>query len=313
MEFLTDPIAVDEVVAQICDKQQQDVNGTTWLLVDAALVEFHRISSLAANWGWPIHNVFARSRLASFGAQAPHLIELPRDLGEVRSKLAKLLRPHSASPAFSWLRSQHSADALCEALAHLGFVRIDGDMDVHCRFADTRVLPALWAALSDKQRAPLAERMVAWGYSDRAGNAMDLIIGPIEVKPALTPFAGTLELDAHQFGAVLDASEPDTIFSALSETTPELITGRRRSNLYRALTQALASATGLNVTQAPDRLQFVVLSVYCGEDFFRSPGLAATWHEVAQGASLKELMKAWPPEIWKALEPREVDAAVSDV
>lgn len=67
------------------------------------------------------------------------------------------------------------------------------------------------------------------------------------------------------------------------------------------------------MTQAPDRLQFAVLSVYCGEDFYRSPALAATWHEVAQGANLKELMKAWSPEIWKALEPREVDAAVSDV
>ncbi|CAJ0686504.1 hypothetical protein R82526_02826 [Ralstonia mannitolilytica] len=32
-----------------------------------------------------------------------------------------------------------------------------------------------------------------------------------------------------------------------------------------------------------------------------------------QGASLKELMKSWTPEIWSALDPGEVDAAVSDV
>lgn len=313
MEFLTDPIAVDEVVAQICDKQQQDVNGTTWLLVDAALVEFHRISSLAANWGWPIHNVFARSRLAPFGAQAPHLIELPRDLGEVRSKLAKLLRPHSASPAFSWFFSRQSADALCEALAHLGLVRIDGDMDVHCRFADTRVLPALWAALSEEQHAALSDRVVAWGCCDRAGRPMELVSKSAEVLPAVSAFAGTLELDARQFGAVLDASEPDTIFSAFLETTPELIVDRRRSDLYRTLTQSLARATELQVTQAPDRLQFAVLSVYCGEDFHRLPALAEMWNEVAQGASLKELMKSWTPEIWSALDPREVDAAVSDV
>ena len=313
MEFLTDPIAVDEVVAQVCGKQQQDAKDTTWLLVDAALVEFHLISSLAGNWNWPIYNVFAQSRLASFGAQAPHLIELPRDVDETRSKLAKLLRAHSASPAFSWLSSQQPADRLCEALAHLGLVRIDGDMEVHCRFADTRVLPALWAALSEEQHAALSERIEAWGCCDRTGHPMALATKSAEVLPAASPFAGTLELDSGQFGAVLDASEPDTIFSAFLETTPELTADRRRSDLYRTLTQALVRATELHVTQAPDRLQFAVLSVYCGEDFHRLPALAATWHEVAQEASLKELMKAWTPEIWSALEPREVDAAVSDV
>lgn len=142
---------------------------------------------------------------------------------------------------------------------------------------------------------------------------MELATKSAEVLPAVSPFAGTLEFDARQFGAVLDASEPDTIFSAFLETTPELIVDRRRSDLYRTLTQSLARATELQVTQAPDRLQFAVLSVYCGEDFHRLPALAEMWNEVVQGASLKELMKAWTPEIWSALEPGEVDAAVADV
>lgn len=313
MEFLTDPIEVDEAAAQVCGWLKQDVTGVAWLLVDAALVDFERIASLARTWGWPVHNVFAQSRLASFGEKAPHLIELPRDVDAIPAKLARLLRAHAGSPAFSWLYSKQPADRLCEALAHLGLVRVDGDMELHCRFADTRVLPALWVALSEEQRAALAERVVAWGYCNRAGHAMDLGIKPVDAEPAVSPFGGTLELDARQFGVVLDASEPDTIFSALTETTPELIVDRRRSELYRTLTQALTHATKLHVTQAPDRLQFAVLSVYSGEDFYRLPALAGTWSEVAQGASLKGLMKDWPPEIWSALEPREVGAEASGV
>lgn len=312
MEFLTDPIEADEAVAQVRDWQQQDVTGTAWLLVDAALVDFGRVASLARTWGWPAHNVFAQSRLASFGEKAPHLIELPRDVETLTLKLARLLRAHAASPAFSWLYSPQPADRLCETLTHLGLVRVDGDMELHCRFADTRVLPALWAALSEEQHAALAERVMAWGYCDRAGHAKLLAVKPIGAEPVVSPLDGTLEFDAHQFGAILDASEPDTIFSALSETTPELIADRRRSDLYQTLTQALAHATELHVTQAPDRLQFAVLSVYSGGDFYRLPVLAETWNEVAQGASLKERMKAWSPEIWKALEPREVDTAASD-
>ena len=46
-------------------------------------------------------------------------------------------------------------------------------MDLHCRFADARVLPALWSALSEEQHAALAQHIVAWGCCDRPGHVMN--------------------------------------------------------------------------------------------------------------------------------------------
>ncbi|WP_231410107.1 DUF4123 domain-containing protein [Ralstonia solanacearum] len=308
MTFLVDPIAVDAAVSQIVDWQSHYAGGASWLLVDAALGESDRAISLAKSWGWQTYPVFARSRLAAFGDKGPHLVGLPREADELNDRLTWLLQVYAATPAFSWLYSGKPADEICAALSVLGLVRIDGDLALHCRFADTCVLTALWAVLTDEQRSWLAPTITAWSCPDRAGGVLELDVGRATPDQPAMPLPEILELDAKQFAAVLDASEPDTVFSALQETTPELVPdGVRRSELHRQITQALGQATALQVTQAPDRLQFVVLSLQCGEEFYRHPVLAQTWAEVAQGAGLEALMQQWPAEVWEAFAPVEAD------
>ncbi|MDB0511937.1 DUF4123 domain-containing protein [Ralstonia solanacearum] len=308
MTFLVDPIAADAAVSQIVDWQSHYAGGASWLLVDAALGESDRAISLAKSWGWQTYPVFARSRLAAFGDKGPHLVSLPREADELNDRLTWLLQVYAATPAFSWLYSGKPADEICAALSVLGLVRVDGDLVLHCRFADTCVLTALWAVLTDEQWSWLAPSVTAWSCPDRAGGVLGLDVGHAMPDQPAMPLPEILELDAKQFAAVLDASEPDTVFSALQETTPELVPdGVRRSELHRQITQALGQATALQVTQAPDRLQFVVLSLQCGEEFYRHPVLAQTWAEVAQGAGLEALMQQWPAEVWEAFAPVEAD------
>ncbi|CBJ34482.1 conserved hypothethical protein (plasmid) [Ralstonia solanacearum PSI07] len=300
---------MDAAVSQVADWPLQCADGSPWLLVDAALVEFDRILSSLKVWGCHTYPVFARSRLAAFGDKGPHLVSLPREADALRSRLTQLLQAHAAAPAFSWLYSVRPADEICAALSLLGLVRVDGDLELHCRFADTRVLTALWAALTEQQRSWLAPCISAWGCPDRAGGVLDLRVKSAMPGQPATPPPEILELDAMQFSAVLDASEPDTVFNALKESTPEFVRdGVRRSDLHQQIAQALGRATALHVTQTPDRLQFVVLSLQCGELFFQQSALAQTWAEVAQGARLETLMKLWPAEIWEALAPGETDA-----
>lgn len=206
------------------------------------------------------------------------------------------------------------ADEICAALSVLGLVRIDGDLALHCRFADTCVLTALWAVLTDEQRSWLAPSITAWSCPDRAGGVLELDIGHATPDQPAMPLPEILELDAKQFGAVLDASEPDTVFSVLEESMPELVSdGRRRSELHRQIAQALGQATALQVTRAPDRQQFVALSLQCGEQFYRQPVLAQTWAEVARGAGLEVLVQQWSAEIWEALTPSGADVGVLSV
>ncbi|WP_167330563.1 hypothetical protein [Variovorax paradoxus] len=47
-----------------------------------------------------------------------------------------------------------------------------------------------------------------------------------------------------------------------------------------------------------------MLSLTCGEYFYKHPDLADTWQAVAQGTSLAAMMKNWSDDLWNALENR---------
>jgi len=112
-----------------------------------------------------------------------------------------------------------------------------------------------------------------------------------------------LQLSNDQFARMLDASEPDIIFSLLLDKTSELVPATGRGDFRVTLQRILATATRFAVEQTPDRLQFVVLSLATGESFHAHPGLASTWLRVRErGASLTREMESWSDDLWAELD-----------
>ncbi|SPA33040.1 conserved hypothetical protein [Cupriavidus taiwanensis] len=301
VDFAVDVLKPEAAAAQIAQWQLAQDGLSQWLLIDAMLVDFARICSIARKDAWPIHNVLAHSRLAAFGDVAPHLVELPASDASAKARVSQIIAAGASAPAFSWLSSSKCAEEVCQTLSYLAMAQIDGDMELHCRFADTRILPELWRLLTDSQRLRVTQDIASWSCLDRTN-------APCRLNPVVTNSYEVadqhefLHLTGGQFAAMLDASEGDTMFSLLLDTTPELVPVEQRGEFHATLMDHIDRATKLGIGAPADKLQFIVLSLTCTEAFYRLPELADTWRRVASGDSLKDCMTQWSDAIWNVLE-----------
>jgi hypothetical protein len=93
------------------------------------------------------------------------------------------------------------------------------------------------------------------------------------------------------------------MFALLVDKTSELVPATGRGAFRLQLQRVLDTATRFAVTQPPDRLQFVVLSLATGEDFHKHPGLQTTWRNIREsGASLQQEMTGWSDDLWAEID-----------
>lgn len=301
LEFATDPIDPSRLAQAVQELAIVQPSLRAWLLIDAALLNSERLESALHRNGWSYANALATTPLAAYGAQGPQLLEIPRGDDVLAEGVQRLASIGPGAPAFSWLVSRQPIEQLQACFGYLAQARQDG-LKLHCRMSDTRVLPALLATLSGSQARRVAQAIAQWQWFDRDGTTGNWLAPALEEGAVDT--GDHLELDTLQFASLLDAAEADGIFAQLLETVSQLVPQTSRSLFHRQLQRALEIATSLHVTGNPDRLQFVVLSLTCGEDFYKRPALSDTWRAVAQGARLTALMKDWSDDLWNTLEDR---------
>lgn len=275
----------------------------SWLLVDAALIAVGRLSSLSNAAGFAYVNSLGRCPLAAFGDQAPQLLAV-RDAGQALELVRGLMFPDRTAPAFSFFRSSASISDLQELFGYLALPQVEGGLELHCRFADTRVLASLLNTLSPAQALRVGALISEWCWFTRTSEIDRWFAADGEQPGADTPDPQPrARLTDQQFTSMLDAGEADTIFSSLIEKTPELVPEEFRGQFHLILQKYLDAATRRFVSQPNDRLQFVVLCLTVGEDFDRHPDLDATWRSIRKSeASLSELMKTWSDGLWNELE-----------
>jgi Domain of unknown function (DUF4123) len=306
MDFARNP-AGTTVLRDWVETVDSSRGAPLWLLADTALLNGTRFRELISSLRWAVSNVLQGSLLEAFGAHAPHLVALPTETNSVIAGLERIVSLDPLSPAFSLIKSAASRTQLSRLTDYLAQARIDGDLLVHCRFADARVLPQLLQGLSVEQRSRVSVDITAWSWLDHLGTIQNWNAGdgatPDSAEPDSSPH---LELDKSQFGAMLDASEPDTTFSLLMDNTPELVPSHGRGQFRDHLSQILARASMRCLVAPNDRLQFVILSLGCGDAFHDHRALQATWLAIAQrGATLVDEMKGWSDELWDQLQNRK--------
>ncbi|WP_137939799.1 DUF4123 domain-containing protein [Chitinivorax sp. B] len=125
--------------------------------------------------------------------------------------LAKLIALADGLPMLSVMASRHSLSALAAHFACYVDVAVEPDHDEYMlRFADTRTLPNLLAALSSDQRALMLGPLYRWWFRDREANWV-AVSGGNETAYAKERLAIT----SAQFGQMLDTAIPDLIYSRL--------------------------------------------------------------------------------------------------
>jgi Domain of unknown function (DUF4123) len=312
MDFACDAVdraTVDAFAKEALRRDEQ----APWLLIDAALLDDNQLESQLRMRGWNGHSALAASPLAAFDKRAPQLIQLTEPADAIARGIWALTSLGRDAPAFSMLHSSAPLEELQRVFAYLAYAILEDDMPVHCRFADTRVLPSLLSVLSLTQAARVSHVVASWRWWDRQNSARcwpEKLTGEQGGRGAAQDDAQHVKLGSEEFASMLDAAEADSIFMQLVDTTPELVPDTRRGQFHQRLRTQLAQAAGRGVTQASDRLQFVVLSLSCGDGFHEHRVLESTWASVAQhGARLSEVMAGWDDALWDALSPKKEAAA----
>jgi Domain of unknown function (DUF4123) len=296
-------LRADSAVSEWLGTSDSTPPVSVWMVVDAALVDTKRLKQIAGSLRWNMSNALEGSALERFGAQGPQLIEMNGDASAVTAGLKRLIDIDKRAPAFSVIESPVPLKELQSLCGYLALAQVDGDLKVHCRFADTRVLPHLLNALSAPQLARVSMAITRWSWVDHLGQNRQWATPARALTTGLADASPHLELNMAQFNALLDASEPDTMFSLLTENTPELVPADARGDFRDALAAILATANGLMLTSPNDRWQFVVLSLSCGVKFHEHPELQPMWLTIKQGTStLVDEMKLWGDALWAELE-----------
>jgi hypothetical protein len=281
--------------------------GTKWLLVDHGVIDADKSLRIADRLGWHRHVAFSGSTLEVFGTDGPQLLEIPaspqHDLIEA---LARWIAIEPTAVGLSILCSSATLEDLQSVLAYLALATVGDEQRMHCRCADVRVLSHLLPTLLPQQSLRIARVVQSWWWPDELGTARHWSAERVsgEEQPGTQADSSThLQLTPNQFARLLDASEPDIIFSLLLDKTSELVPSEGRGNFRLVLQRILATATRFAVEETPDRLQFVVLSLATGETFHAHPGLAQTWLRIReQGASLTREMQSWSDDLWAELD-----------
>ena len=244
----------------------------------------------------------------SFGQHAPHVLALPDGPVQLRDVLERFLKLDPRAPAFSVLESDAELSQLTKLFGYLALATVECDLQAHCRFADTRVLPHLLSCLLPVQSALTSQMVQRWHWADHLSvpQMWQRRTGDNE-SPLALGAAPNLELNNDQFSVMLAASEPDTVFYLLLDNTPELVPKTERGNFRDQLQRILGVASKFKLTTPNDRLQFSILSLSCGEDFQARAVLTPTWRAIAAGGSTLEAeMKKWTDAVWDDIQSAQV-------
>lgn len=301
MEFARDP-AAGSAASDLIELCAAEASARCWLLVDAALLDERALRVAAAPA--MLTNSLAGSPLSVYGSRAPQFGLLPAERATAAAVVKGLIGIDPRASAISVLRSPSSQTALTTLFAYLAQATVDGDLPVHVRFADTRILPSLLAQLSPAQAARVATDVRGWTWVDHRGRVASWS-PPLALATAEADPARHLLLSMPQFDAMMAASEPDTMFSLLRDNTPEVVPAEGRGGFRDQLRSLLAIAEGRSVVGANDRLQFMILGLGFGETFHEDPELQPTWQAVAsRRMTLKAAVQAWDRALWKRLESK---------
>lgn len=297
---------VESAIEQMASRIASVPARSSWALVDLALIYGDRFARAATRHGWNTYNAYASTDLAAFGQHAPHWIALPSVPDGLRETLVQLLRCIGEAPAISVVSTDAGIQQLIALSATLATVRVEQrTAPVHCRFADTRVLPELLDILSPEQRTRIGAIVRGWSWFDRLGQLAQWTTDGADVAgdAPLADASTGLHLSIAQFRAMQSAAEADGMFKLLLDTTPEIVPAQGRGAFHNALQRHLVVADELQLVDARDRFQFVVLGLTCSEHFYRLAAVVPAWRAAAADERrLSASIAAWADEVWGAIQ-----------
>lgn len=269
-----------------------------YVLLDGSMFEAADLVRLRQG-GIDFQPALAGSPLAIYGDQGP--LVWPSGTATA-ADLGALLRRVDGVPGLSFIACRADREAMSARLIWLAMAHPDDGPPMHCRFADTRVLPSLLDRLTTDQRAVLAQEVAEWAWIARDATLLVKAFAPADA--ALSSAAkARFDLEAAQFDALLADAEPDMVFQMLDAKMPELIPDAPPHEVHARLARLLDAARSHGITDLPDLFQYAVVGLSTTDQFDQHPAVQKTWRLLKnKDGRFGELAEQWPAEVWQELE-----------
>lgn len=261
-------------------------HGRLWALVNHAGVP--GLDARLQNEGIARDSLFGEPPDAAARQVAPLLFSLgDLDAPRLQHLLTWLAESGAYTGSLLFLWSELPAPALRAQLAHRVDAQLHDGEEVVLRYFDARVFEALLQALSPTQRIAWLSPAHRWWYVDRAGLLQTCDGSPS--MPEADPLTGMLQLDATQFAALLDATEPDQVANLLRQRVPEpflrIEPPERHAFVSRHMQQARRE---WHLESTNDLAIYCGLALLHGEDFAAQPA----WQQALRYVKAGELKLA---------------------
>lgn len=238
---------------------------------------------------------------------APHLVQLS-PLAADSDDWPAILQEGARRPAtFTLLVSSYQFDKLWASLAAWTEVLLPDDTDMILAFWDPAILGTLvgqkndktlhvpMPALTERQRARLLQRIAAWWYWDRDGNAQQIL--PRDNEHAADAHLVTLPLKLAQVQVeiLIEAGMPDQLLSLIKENQPQLLWDITKSEHYRTMEKHLLAARRLKLYGMLDILNYTCAALIYGDAMTNDPEIAGLLEKVkAKQISLDAALDQFP-------------------
>jgi hypothetical protein len=284
-----------------------------------ALVDVGQDPQLFADiksWGLPMVSLLEGTPEGIYDHESPRLFQVNPSQ---ESPGLTLCQWAERLPCISWLTSRQPLDDLAAHLrSWLGAVLLEEDGsdlgEVHVRFYDPRVLPALMATLTDAQKTHLLEPLSGWGLWSRHGTWECWRAPSTSGLSALSPAVPRLSMLQSQ---TLEAhTQTDRVIWLLGEQHPQTpsadpLTQRLHREFlqlpplprFRQMFAIREQAARWGVTSDEDLTLFALVAIGVHRDFDRHPTLELQLARRRDlGTPFAALIESVPDTVWSSLQ-----------
>ncbi|MDW5417090.1 DUF4123 domain-containing protein [Iodobacter sp. CM08] len=287
MTNLVEPIQdLDTFYADIAATAQQ---GSLYALIDCAFdltirKALRKMQSIA---------LYQETELADMDAYSPRLYWISNE-----AEIEKIITLCQGKPMLSFIRSQAQLGALKQHLEYLLKVYCEDNTEWPLRYADTRILPALFNVLNKPQLNTLLAPLHSWFILDRFGviqrqfgsNQADLLWGKE---------LGVLKMDEQQFAQMLDAATADSILATIQEKHSSILLPFTLTEQFKRVQQGIQDAHDVQLNTAPEMLEMALLQLMGAGDLNQSADYQTLKNKLKDGQDLNESINHLPASFWR--------------
>lgn len=242
-------------------------------------------------------SLYANTALAAIGAAAPYLLTAPAAATEQLGWLQQLFAACKGMPMLSIIASTLDIGALEQHLRPYLIAVTQDTVEWPVRWGDTRVLPALLAALTESQRSHLLSPIHCWWSAQRDGT---LLSWQGTAEPETTPADfDKLPLDDAAFVSLVDAAEADAVLANIDDAQHDLLRNHSPAQCHARVAHHLALASANGIEAAGARQHFSTLALSLTGDFSHHPAMATLLQRTRQGADYTGEVAALPASFWQ--------------